>query len=193
MDGPKKGFEFAADAPGERSGFVETCNPHTALSQRERAFGSGLPWPPINHRRQRGHNQRDNHDGEAISAPANATLKGRIQPHSEFIKRETDAKTVKQGNPQCGSMALEDQCQVAGSGKNEDAVYVVMNVQPGYWFPMHPRQDQAKEAGTGRRQDKCGCDTHSRTLRFQQRHIVALYQATRRPRGARPIRVVRIS
>ena len=151
MDGPKKGFEFAADAPGERSGFVETCNPHTALSQRERAFGSGLPWPPINHRRQRGHNQRDNHDGEAITAPANAALKGRIQPHSEFIKRETDAKTVKQGNPQCGSMALEDQCQVAGSGKNEDAVYVVMNVQPGYWFPMHPRKHQAKEAGTGRR------------------------------------------
>src|SRR3989475_10507730 len=165
MDGLKKGFEFATVAAGERSGFVETCNPHTALSQRERAFGSGLPWPPINHRRQRGHNQRDNHDGEAISAPANATLKGRIQPQSEFIKRESDAKTVKQGNQQCGSMALEDQCQVAGSGKNEDAVYVVMNVQPGYWFPMHPRQDPAKEAGDSPRQGKSRRDTPQPGLR----------------------------
>src|SRR5207249_11230425 len=119
MDGPKKGFEFAAVAAGERSGFVETCNPHTALSQRERAFGSGLPGPPINHRRQRGHNQRDNHDGEAISAPANATLKGRIQPNSEFVKRKTDAKTVKKGNPQCGSMDPEVQYKVASMGKYE--------------------------------------------------------------------------
>src|SRR5436309_15625834 len=98
MDGPKKGFEFAADAPGERSGFVETCNPHTALSQRERAFGSGLPWPPINHRRQRGHNQRVNHYGEAISAPANAALNGRIQPNSELINCETGAMYCNQDN-----------------------------------------------------------------------------------------------
>src|SRR3989449_6322175 len=181
MDGPQKGFGFAADAPGERSGFVETCNPHTALSQRERAFGSGLPWPPINHRRQRGHNQPDNHDGEAIRAPANATLKGRIQPHSKFIKRETDAKTVKQGNPQCGSMALEDQCQVAGSGKNEDAVYVVMNVQPGYWFPMHPRQDQAKEAGARPPPEKNGCDTPHPTPPFLTKKTLTIYQGPHPP------------
>ena len=111
-----------------------------------------------------GHNEGDNHHGNAVGIPANTADKRRIQPHSELIERQSHTKSVQQGNPRPGAIAPEHQSKIAGNHKDKDAVDVMVDVHSGNGLPMNPWKEHAEDSRARNTQDEGCCDAGRRSF-----------------------------
>src|SRR2546425_1619633 len=100
------------------SGFVGYSGRHASLSQRERiALFGCLPLPPKDQWNETRQGKCDDNKFQTTRIPASAPLKWRIEPHSEFVERQTYAKPIEQGDPRCGAIPPEDHCKIPGDGQ----------------------------------------------------------------------------
>src|SRR5436189_137209 len=105
-----------------------------------------------------------------ICFATDATLEWRIEPHAEFVERESRAETIQQRDPEGRTVALEDQCKVSGYRENEDAVHIMMDVHSGNGFPVHSRQNETEKPRADCGQNKCGGNSGRGNSGFWKKH-----------------------
>src|SRR5437773_7164712 len=147
------------------SGLIETRDPHPVLSHRERGFPLATEDGNESNR-----SERDNYNRDSVGVPTDATLEWRIEPHAEFVERESRAESIQQRDPEGRTVALEDQCKVSGYRENEDAVHIMMDVHSGNGFPVHSRQNETEKPRADCGQNKCGGNTGRGNSGFWKKH-----------------------
>lgn len=82
------------------------------------------------HSKQKTGNQRRGANEQAGPVPPSALADRGVQPHSHLVEYESRTPSVKKRNPESRLWPFEDQCEVARNNQHEDAVRVVMDVDP---------------------------------------------------------------
>jgi hypothetical protein len=114
---------------------------------RNRSNRGRFVCPPSPHQcNQTDHHQPGNNNRDPAIIPPNATLKYRINPEAEFIKRQADSTTIEQRNPTPRPRTMEHQREITGDRQNENSINVMVYMNTTD-IEMHAWRNVTEETG----------------------------------------------